>query len=254
MTKIPKDLLPSKKLNLKCPACFYKNKLNNDFLTSVYKDSSFPNFKYNKCKNCNSLFLSNFSKKNPLSLIHSKYYGKFENSKFQYRKHLVRNDRELVNEWITYYNNKITLENNQNFLDIGGGNGECAQAFNEMLFNSFVYEPDKTCKKYIKKKFKNIKIISSLKTLLSYKKKFNVITFNYSLEHLENPSEIFSILKKIIKKNGKIFIHIPSSESLQIKYLKAYSWEITPPFHMTLFSYKGIKKFLNKHNFKMRLT
>lgn len=251
MKKIPKDLLPSKKFKLKCPACSYKNKLSKNLLISVYKDSSFPNYIYNKCKNCNSLYLCNFSKKKSLDFIHDKYYGKYENSKFQYRKTLNRNDKELVNEWVSYYKNKVSKKNKSFFLDIGGGNGECAQAFYKMKFSSYIYEPDKKCIKYIKKKFKNLKIIDSFERLILYKKKFDVITLNYSLEHLENPNQVISILKKIIKKNGKLFIHIPSSESLQIRYLKAFSWEITPPFHMTLFSLKGIEKFLNRHNFKI---
>lgn len=37
MKKIPKDLLPSKKFKLKCPACSYKNKLSKNLLISVYK-------------------------------------------------------------------------------------------------------------------------------------------------------------------------------------------------------------------------
>ena len=52
MIKIPKDLKPNLKIDLQCSACLYINKRPYKYIKSVYKDGSFPGFKYLKCKNC----------------------------------------------------------------------------------------------------------------------------------------------------------------------------------------------------------
>lgn len=249
MKKIPKDLKPQLILDPQCSACLYLNKKNSVFINSVYKDGSFPGYVYLRCIKCDSLFLGNFSKLKSLSEVHSKYYGKLDNSNFQYRNDIKRKSQDIVNEWINYYKKKINKKTSGFFIDLGGGNGECAEAFRRMSYNSYVYEPDKSSNKYIKKSFKYLKIIDSENDLKKFTNKFDIITLNYSLEHFQFPHEMFKIIKKIIKKNGLVFIHVPSADSLQIDYLKEYSWEITPPFHKTLFSYKGLKKFLNLNNF-----
>jgi len=252
MIKIPKDLKPNLKIDLQCSACLYINKRPYKYIKSVYKDGSFPGFKYLKCKNCESLFLCNFSKKLSLSEIHSKYYGKLENSKFQYRNDIKRKKNDIVYEWLNYYGNKIKKTTKKNYLDLGGGNGECAEAFRKMKFNSYIYEPDKLCKLYIKKNFKEIKIIDTENNLKKLNRKFDIITLNYSLEHHQFPHDVFNIISKILKKNGLVFIHVPSANSLQLDYLKEYSWEVTPPFHKTLFSIKGLKKFLSINKFLIK--
>tara|TARA_B100001057_G_C22701855_1_gene892082 strand:- start:76 stop:1032 length:957 start_codon:yes stop_codon:yes gene_type:complete len=252
MIKFPKELKPSLKIDTQCSACLYSNKRPYKYIESVYKDSSFPGFKYLKCKNCESLILCNFSNKLSLAEIHSKYYGKFANSKFQYRNNIKRKSSDIVNEWMNYYKDKIKMSTKKNYLDLGGGNGECAEAFRKMKFNSYIYEPDKLCKLYIKKNFKKIKVIGTENNLKKINKKFDIITLNYSLEHHQYPHDIFNVFRKILKKNGMVFIHVPSANSLQVDYLKEYSWEVTPPFHKTLFSLKGLKKFLSINKFLIK--
>ena len=70
------------------------------------------------------------------------------------------------------------------------------------------------------------------------------------LEHAYEPSELIRNIRKISKKSSKIFIKIPSADSLILEMMKEYSVDATAPFHRTLFSKKGIAHLLKKEGFK----
>ena len=71
------------------------------------------------------------------------------------------------------------------------------------------------------------------------------------LEHIANPKLLIKHINLLLKKNGKLFIKVPNSQSLQVDILKEYSWEVSPPFHRTLFSLVGLKILLRKNKFKI---
>ena len=72
------------------------------------------------------------------------------------------------------------------------------------------------------------------------------------LEHVGDPNKLIREISMLIKKKGNLFIKVPNSLSLQVEYLKECAWEISPPFHRTLFSKKSLNLLLKRHNFKVK--
>lgn len=254
--KIPKELFPAKKKNYICPVCGNINK--KIYFKSIYKDASFPNFTHNKCKFCNSIYIINNISDDQLSYLHDRYYENYENFSFNYFESIKRTEKHRENEWYKYYKNKLskikTVEK-KNSLDIGCGWGSCVSAFKKLGFDSYGIDPQRQCIVSAKKKFKNSKFYNfGIEDLILNKKFhnfFSVITMHDVLEHIANPGLIIKNIRLLIKKNGYLFIKVPNSESLQVLLLKQYSWEVSAPFHRTLFSKKGLNFLMKKNGFKI---
>ena len=256
---IPKDLKPSKIKNSVCPVCEKKNNIKkNFFFKSVYKDGSFPGYNHIKCSKCNSLYFIEIINDLKLSNLHNKYYENWENFSFNYCNSTKRNEDDRKNEWYKYYKNKIphnSKTENKNYLDIGCGWGGCVSAFKKLGYQSYGIDPQKQCIDFAKSKYgKCIFYNSTVENLVKDKKYhnyFSVITLHDVLEHIANPKLLIKRINLLLKKNGKLFIKVPNSQSLQVDILKEYSWEVSPPFHRTLFSLVGLKILLRKNQFKI---
>jgi len=251
--KIPKDLIPDKRKNYICPVCKKKNTKKNLSFSSIFKDTSFPNYEHISCSRCHSLFISNLLSSKKLEYLHNKYYAKWENFNFSYYKSLNRNENDRMLEWYNLYKDKIpnnSPKNKKKSLDIGCGYGGCAAAFKKLNFCSYGIDVQKKCITNSKIKFKGVNFIhGNIDTLIEKKiSKFDIITMHDVLEHISEPSTLIKKCNFLLKNNGRIFIKVPNSQSLQLDLLKEYSWEISSPFHRTLFSIDGLKSIANKNN------
>jgi 2-polyprenyl-3-methyl-5-hydroxy-6-metoxy-1,4-benzoquinol methylase len=256
---IPRDLYPNKIKNYFCPVCETKNSLKkNFFFKSVYKDGSFPGYNHIKCVKCDSLYYVEKIDDVKLSNLHNKYYENWENFSFNYCNSTKRSEDDRKKEWYDYYKEKIFYNNKlkkKNYLDIGCGWGGCVSAFHKLGFKSYGIDPQKQCINFAKSKYNKCTFFNSTVDNLIKNKKyhnyFSIITLHDVLEHIAEPKLLIKQINKLLKKNGKLFIKVPNSQSLQVDILKEYSWEVSPPFHRTLFSLNGLKLLLNKNKFKI---
>ena len=62
--------------------------------------------------------------------------------------------------------------------------------------------------------YKKTNIVKSYFEEFETKKKYDNILMGFILEHVENPDLILKKYKKILNKNGKLFIAVPNAESL----------------------------------------
>jgi 2-polyprenyl-3-methyl-5-hydroxy-6-metoxy-1,4-benzoquinol methylase len=255
--QIPKELSPSKKKNYFCSVC-NKNNKKNFYFRSIYKDGCFPNYTYNKCKFCRSIYLVESFSDFKLSKLHDKYYENWKNFSFNYLNSIKRTEKNRENEWYNYYKKKISknIIKKKYSLDIGCGWGGCVSAFNKMGFNSYGIDPQSQCIVSAKKKFKECIFLNLTVNEILKKKKFHnffsIVTMHDVLEHIANPQLIIRNISKLLRKGGHLFIKVPNSESLQIQLLKEYSWEVSSPFHRTLFSKKALNLLLKKNKFKVQ--
>lgn len=81
--------------------------------------------------------------------------------------------------------------------------------------------------------------------------KFDCAMFHHVFEHLENPHETFRILKRIVKKNGKVLIRIPVLDSYAWEFYKNDWVQLDPPRHYFLHSTKSIRYLAGKYGFKV---
>ena len=236
-----------KKLNhLICPAC---NTFNSKiYFKSVKKDLSLANFNYIKCSNCYTIYLSkkNFSDLK-LERFHKLNWRKKNNFKFVKKP----DPKKIINSW-KHTCSKLKLDNNSSILDIGCGNGYMLIALKEIGFQSlYGFDSDTKLINKLKKKYDINFFYDNFDSFYKNKNisnlKFDYIFLNGVLEHSYDPSKLLEKTRKLATKKTKIFIKVPSGESLQMEFLKEFNWSSFAPYHRTLFSKKGLISILNKN-------
>jgi SAM-dependent methyltransferase len=93
-----------------------------------------------------------------------------------------------------------------NVLDIGSGSGVFLFEMKKKGWDVTGFERDSRYADFCKKNL-NIKIHT--KGLSSLNSKFDLITLNKVLEHIERPLNLLSNIKKKLNKNGHVYIEVP---------------------------------------------
>ncbi|MBF0299305.1 MAG: class I SAM-dependent methyltransferase [Oligoflexia bacterium] len=81
---------------------------------------------------------------------------------------------------------------------------------------------------------------------------FDVITFNFSFEHLTNPLDMLDAAQILLRKGGQIIITIPNIESLSFKFFVKNWFDLDPPRHITFFTKTMLADILIQKNFKIK--
>ncbi len=130
-------------------------------------------------------------------------------------------------------------------LDIGCGKGHLIKISLERGLKAEGQEIDKQLTKALRKKgFKihntEVKKINS---------KYDLITMNHVLEHVDKLYEFMNHVNKILKKDGYFMIGVPYIYGI-FPFIQRTSW-YGQGFgqHLNFFSIKSIKKLLEDHNF-----
>ena len=107
---------------------------------------------------------------------------------------------------LIYFQISQTIKN-KSIIDFEQGYGNLILKFKKNKIAAIEKRAD--CINHLKK----IKI-KTYDNLSDIKKKYDVVTFFNSLDHLESPELILKEIKKIINKNGKIIIEVPNANNL----------------------------------------
>lgn len=83
------------------------------------------------------------------------------------------------------------------------------------------------------------------------KGKFNLATLFHVLEHLRNPNQAIKKIGKWLKPKGYLVLELPNIESYLAKKMKA-NWPILGSEHLSFFSPKTIRIFLEKNSFVVK--
>ena len=89
------------------------------------------------------------------------------------------------------------------------------------------------------------------KISMKYASVVDNIVLNHVFEHILEPYNFLSILRKNISNNTKVFIFIPNSNSIW-RYVfkeKWYGWD--PPIHVHLYNKKALEIITNNAGFKV---
>jgi len=197
-----------------------------------------------KCKKCNHHYNFHNFKKHLNKLYTSGYnLNSHKNIKQKFKKIINLPKNKSSNYFRVKFLERF-INKKSNILDVGSGIGIFPYSMKKNGYSISCLEPDKSSYLFIKNKLKiNIK----RKDALNFKipKKYNFITFNKVLEHLEIQN-IYKILKHI-KRNVRVYIEVPSilarKESLN---RQEFFFE-----HYNIFSKKSLGIIVGKLNFKI---
>lgn len=81
--------------------------------------------------------------------------------------------------------------------------------------------------------------------------KFDLIVFNHTLEHLNNPREVIKKTRAVLKSDGLIYIDLPNFGSFSAKILKTRWPLLLPDEHLWHFSYLPLSMLLKEMGFKV---
>lgn len=120
-------------------------------------------------------------------------------------------------------------------LDIGCGNGWYLKEMEKRGWKLFGYEFDVDYASQLSKEL-SIPILSGEDSLMSRPESFDLITFNFSFEHLSEPRGMFELVSKALKKGGKVFVSVPDIESREARLFGDKWFHLDPPRHITFFT------------------
>jgi SAM-dependent methyltransferase len=80
---------------------------------------------------------------------------------------------------------------------------------------------------------------------------FDVIRADNVFEHLLDPLEILVKLRRHLLPDGRVMLYVPSGECLSLRLLRGGSVSSWIPFHITLFSRRGIETMLMRAGFRV---
>lgn len=154
---------------------------------------------------------------------------------------------------------KEYLEPKDDLLDIGCGVGQASIKSSKYVNKVFAVDKDKglleTAKKIANsKKIKNITFeAANLEKQLNYKNNvFDKVVFLDVLEHLNQEKMILQEIKRVLKKNGLLFIGVPNSQTSWKKFQRSAGvCSFSDPDHKREYSEKQIRQLLNKLKFKI---
>lgn len=144
-----------------------------------------------------------------------------------------------------WYKEKISPK----LLDIGSGLGVFPYLVNKHGWDCTAIDPDPRSIDHIVKKIK-IKGLCGDFMNLSPNKKYDIVTLNKVLEHVEDPISMLSRVNKWIKDDGFVYIELPDGENASKEGKEREEFFIE---HLHIFSSESTKILAKKAGFKVQM-
>ena len=140
---------------------------------------------------------------------------------------------------------KHLAPNSKTICDVGSGYGFFLDEAQYRRYDVFGIEPSQVLASHGIKKYKLSIFIGNLKEYIFGKpKQFDIVTCIHVIEHVSNPKEFITLLLKLVKPNGILFLETPNSDSHLLYTEKDQYTFLIPPDHLWLFSRYSIQKML----------
>jgi len=182
----------------------------------------------------------------------------YEKEFYQYeRPNYLKETKEDLPWWMATYNNYYRifegLTKGRTLLDIGSGPGHFLACGKKRGWKAVGIEPSSVAADYSKKRglptetgFFRYEDAKKLGT-------FDVVHAALVLEHVPDPIEFISQMKKMLKKNGILAIFCPNDYNPLQNILRQEHtmdpWWVVPKHHLNYFNPESMKKLLQKLGF-----
>jgi SAM-dependent methyltransferase len=155
----------------------------------------------------------------------------------------------------------LSFSPGKKILDIGAGKGEFLNIAKKHGLDVYGIEPSQGFCDYSKKTF-TIEVKQGFLSKESFSNRFDIVTMNHVLEHVDRPYELMDIVSSYLDRNGILFIEVPNTNSILLHVadmyfrLKGLKWSsrlspLHPPYHKYGYSEKPLRFLLNKAGFEV---
>lgn len=158
----------------------------------------------------------------------------------------------VIYSWLSNYQifwvyRRINLKKTDHILDVGSGGGDHVLELKSAGLNAVGVDP------FLQE---NIRVDSEVLvyrgSISSIDRKFDVVTFHHSYEHIPNQHETLEFLKKILNPGARVLIRIPTVTSDAFDIYKEKWCQLDAPRHLYLHSHQSIKYLASKHGFEVQ--
>jgi 2-polyprenyl-3-methyl-5-hydroxy-6-metoxy-1,4-benzoquinol methylase len=228
-----------------CPICRKNNiKIKKfDGIKDPY-DSVEGKFFFNKCLNCENLYIGNPLSKDKIEKAYSKNYGAYKKMSFdKIRNHLI--EKKVKRLLKNFPRKKVKV------LEIGAGEGIYAKYFKKYGHESIATDIDEESMKRLSDVGIKTKVgdFQSIK----FKDKFDIIIMSHVIEHFYNPKKIVKKLKGLLTENGIVYLKTPNSDFLFLDKLKNHTYVFDAPRHINIFSKKSLGYLFKEAGFRINI-
>ena len=215
---------------------------------------------YYRCKKCGHL-----TAKHKKYFVSNLYLNKYFKSTYKSKKKLNETFEKIKNlppsksdnyhrlKRVKKMANTILSKGKLNLLDVGSGTGIFPLGMLSKKYNITAIEPNRDSVDFIKKKSKfKIEAIQGdfLKMNLKKLKKYDLITFNKVLEHVERPILFLKKSLKLLKKKNLVYIEIPNALAIKDKK-EGKNREEFGLGHHHVFTKKSLENIMKISNLKI---
>lgn len=177
-------------------------------------------------------------------ISHSNTSKGFINRLYQrVRKKTLRAKRKLIEESTGLINGSL--------LDVGSGTGAFVHEMKERGWQVTGLEPDQGARKVAKESF--AVELEDIRTFFELPaESFDAITLWHVLEHVHELHGYMDQLKKLLKKEGRIFIAVPNYTSKDAAIYQEYWAAYDVPRHLYHFSPRSMSRLAARHGLKLQ--
>src|ERR1700682_555794 len=134
-------------------------------------------------------------------------------------------------------------------LDVGSGNGWYLQARTRRGWVATGYELDAAHANDLSRQI-GLPVMSELQQLKRDSDRFDLATFNFSLEHLAQPRQTLEAVSDALKPGGQVIIVVPNFQSREARIFGRKWFHLDAPRHITFYSKDQLAKLLTETGFK----
>ena len=236
--------------NMKCIIC-----KDNSFrkIPLIHEISRYTKEKYPllKCETC-GLIRPNplpYSDKNKLEIYDEEANIKFYDKE---KKEIDRTTKEY-NYYFKHFKPYIEFVRKYQIkgksLDIGCGAGHLLEMLSKKGFNAEGMEITKKLVESLKPRFKIYHCEITDKKMGA--RKYDLITANQVLEHVENPEEFVASLNKILKEGGYAILAVPYISGIVPQILRSKWYGLGYGQHLNFFSKESLRILFERNGFEI---
>jgi len=134
-------------------------------------------------------------------------------------------------------------------LEIGCSTGTMLDIFKEKGWETWGVEPSGSADSAKSKGHRIIRNVFEKAKLPEYY--FDLVVLNHTLEHMDSPKDVLAKVKKILRKDGVVFIDVPNFGGLGSKILGKRWPYLLPKEHNHQFTKDSLSNLLQKAGFKV---